>query len=110
MQIEMNVSKTGLIIGNSPELMEVLRAADLVAVTDVAIMISGETGTGKDLLAKHIHRNSRRHDKPLSPSIVLLCQKASPNHCYLVICRVPLPALPALAKDLLPKQMAEHCC
>ena len=46
MQIEMNVSKTDLIIGNSPELMEVLRAADLVAVTDVAIMISGETGTG----------------------------------------------------------------
>lgn len=64
MQTEMNVSKTGSIIGNSPELMEVLRAADLVAVTDVAIMISGETGTGKDLLAKHIHTNSRRHDKP----------------------------------------------
>lgn len=50
--------------GDSPELMEVLRAADLVAATDVAVLITGETGTGKDLLAQRIHKSSRRHDKP----------------------------------------------
>lgn len=64
MQSENNMQNDDLIKGNSPELMEVLRSADLVAVTDVAVMITGETGTGKDLLAKHIHTSSRRQDKP----------------------------------------------
>ncbi len=58
-------SENDVIIGNSPELMEVMRAADLVAATDVAILITGETGTGKDLLARRIHNSSRRHDRPL---------------------------------------------
>lgn len=58
-------TENNTINGNSPELMEVLRAADLVAATDVAVLITGETGTGKDLLAQHIHKNSRRMDKPL---------------------------------------------
>lgn len=56
-------SENNMINGDSPELMEVLRAADLVAATDVAVLISGETGTGKDLLAQRIHSNSRRQDK-----------------------------------------------
>ena len=64
MQTENIIAKPNSINGNSPELMEVLRAADLVAATDVAVMITGETGTGKDLLAKRIHSSSRRHDKP----------------------------------------------
>lgn len=57
-------SNNDIINGNSPELMEVLRAADLVAATDVAVLITGETGTGKDLLARRIHSSSRRQDKP----------------------------------------------
>jgi transcriptional regulator with PAS, ATPase and Fis domain len=58
-------SENDMINGNSPELMEVLRAADVVAATDVAILITGETGTGKDLLARRIHNTSHRHDRPL---------------------------------------------
>ena len=42
MQIENNMQNDDLIKGNSPELMEVLRSAELVAVTDVAVMITGE--------------------------------------------------------------------
>jgi transcriptional regulator with PAS, ATPase and Fis domain len=57
-------TENNMINGDSPELMEVLRAADLVAATDVAVLITGETGTGKDLLAQRIHCTSRRHEKP----------------------------------------------
>lgn len=64
MQIQNNMQDDDLIQGTSPELMEVLRSAELVAVTDVAVMITGETGTGKDLLARHIHTISRRQNKP----------------------------------------------
>jgi DNA-binding NtrC family response regulator len=58
------MDNTDNIIGESPPLREVLRAADMVAVTDVAVLITGETGTGKDMLARRIHQASRRNDKP----------------------------------------------
>ncbi len=58
------MDNTDNIIGEAPALQEVLRAADMVAVTDVAVLITGETGTGKDMLARRIHQASRRNDKP----------------------------------------------
>lgn len=55
---------TPAMIGASPELAAVLRAAALVAVIDVTVLILGESGTGKELLAKELHRSSRRSTKP----------------------------------------------
>ncbi|MCU0936935.1 MAG: sigma-54 dependent transcriptional regulator [Gammaproteobacteria bacterium] len=52
------------LLGNAPELKTVLRAAALVAATDAAVLVLGESGTGKDLLARAIHRESRRADRP----------------------------------------------
>jgi DNA-binding NtrC family response regulator len=52
------------IIGQSPALMHVLEAAARVAQTNATILIRGETGTGKELLAKAIHLNSARRDRP----------------------------------------------
>ncbi|HEC07253.1 MAG TPA: sigma-54-dependent Fis family transcriptional regulator [Thiolapillus brandeum] len=49
-------------IGNSPEFLAVQRSAKVVAATDVTVLITGETGTGKELLAKTIHRASKRND------------------------------------------------
>jgi formate hydrogenlyase transcriptional activator len=53
------------IVGNSPELVSVLRTVDRVAPTDTTVLILGETGTGKELVARAIHSRSRRHKHPL---------------------------------------------
>jgi PAS domain S-box-containing protein len=53
------------IIGRSPALLEVLANVGRVAPTDASVLISGETGTGKELIARAIHSTSRRKDKPL---------------------------------------------
>ena len=53
------------IIGQSPGLKEVLRDIEQVAGTDTTVLILGETGTGKELIARAIHAASRRQNKSL---------------------------------------------
>jgi len=53
------------IVGRSPALMEVLANVSRVALTDASVLVTGETGTGKELIARAIHFSSRRRDKPL---------------------------------------------
>ncbi|MCX6589135.1 MAG: sigma-54 dependent transcriptional regulator [Acidobacteria bacterium] len=52
------------IIGRSPNLLYVLDVAGRAAQSDSTVLINGETGTGKELLAKAIHFNSPRRDQP----------------------------------------------
>jgi formate hydrogenlyase transcriptional activator len=52
------------IIGDSPALTQVLNQATTVAPTDATVLILGETGTGKELIARAIHRMSNRKDAP----------------------------------------------
>ena len=52
------------IISRSPRMAEVLSEARLVAATDASVLISGDSGTGKELLARAIHRASPRAAKP----------------------------------------------
>src|SRR6059036_3515666 len=52
------------IVGESPALHRVLRLVETVATTDAAILIRGETGTGKELIARLIHRLSARRGAP----------------------------------------------
>jgi transcriptional regulator with GAF, ATPase, and Fis domain len=53
-----------LIKGLSPEWLEVERRIEMVAPTDAPLLIHGESGTGKDLVARATHFNSRRSGKP----------------------------------------------
>jgi formate hydrogenlyase transcriptional activator len=53
------------IVGSSPALLAALRTIDRVAPTDSTVLILEETGTGKELVARAIHRRSPRHRHPL---------------------------------------------
>jgi len=52
------------IVGRSPELRRVLRQAEVVAPTDSGVLVQGETGTGKELIARAIHNLSARRGRP----------------------------------------------
>jgi two-component system response regulator HupR/HoxA len=54
----------GNIIGKSPPMRELYRLLDKVSNTESTILVTGENGTGKELVARAIHFNSERKDKP----------------------------------------------
>jgi two-component system NtrC family response regulator len=54
----------GSIITGSPEMLKVARTIERVAHANVSVMLLGASGTGKELLARGLHKASDRHDKP----------------------------------------------
>lgn len=53
------------IIGSHPKMVEIFEIINKISKTDKTVVIQGESGTGKDLIAKTIHYNSLRKEKPL---------------------------------------------
>lgn len=58
------------IVTRSPVMLRLLEQAKMVAQSDVSVLINGQSGTGKEVLAQAIHAASPRAKKPLSPSTV----------------------------------------
>src|SRR5436309_1006666 len=52
------------LVGNSPRMHEILARLQTIAPTSARVLIQGETGTGKELVAKAVHTNSPRKNKP----------------------------------------------
>jgi DNA-binding NtrC family response regulator len=55
---------TDIMIGSSPEMIEIWKMVGKVADSDATILIQGDSGTGKELLARAIYNNSRRRNRP----------------------------------------------
>jgi formate hydrogenlyase transcriptional activator len=58
-------AESGDIVGQSPAILRLLEQARLVAATDSTVLLMGETGTGKELIATYIHGLSARRAKPM---------------------------------------------
>ncbi len=58
--------KLEFVKGISPLSRQMFEHLELVAPTDMTVMIEGESGTGKEVAAKYIHKHSTRHDKPFA--------------------------------------------
>jgi two-component system response regulator AtoC len=52
------------LLGNSPSMIEVVKTAARVALTELPVMLRGDSGTGKELIARLIHRKSPRAERP----------------------------------------------
>jgi len=62
-EVSMSFEK-GFIVGKSPAIHEVMQHVKAVAPTDITVLIEGETGSGKEYIARAIHRASKRKDMP----------------------------------------------
>jgi transcriptional regulator with GAF, ATPase, and Fis domain len=60
-------SRFGEIVGSCDSMRAVFRTVDRVATTAISVLITGETGTGKELIAREIHRRSDRSGGPFMP-------------------------------------------
>ena len=68
------------IVTRSPLMLRLLEQAQMVAQSDVSVLINGQSGTGKEILAQAIHNASPRHARPF----VAICR----NNCWSLSCLV----------------------
>lgn len=64
-EVKKKYSYQNTIVGNSAAIQEIYSSIEKATRTGISVTITGETGTGKELVAKAIHYNSSRSDKPL---------------------------------------------
>src|SRR6266567_2361734 len=65
--VEVPEPSDSAIIGRSPKMLDVYKAIGRVAASNVGVLITGASGTGKELVARAIHQHSKRKDGPFTP-------------------------------------------
>jgi transcriptional regulator with GAF, ATPase, and Fis domain len=70
------IDKFGDVIGRSARMRELFADLERIARSDVTLLVEGETGTGKDIVAESVHRASARSDKPY---VVFDCSAVAPT-------------------------------
>ena len=83
------------IIGESPAMQEVFATINKLSNTDANILILGENGTGKDVIARLLYRCSPRYGKPF----VTIDWEVYPNNCLRVNCSVSKKALSPMPRN-----------
>jgi transcriptional regulator with PAS, ATPase and Fis domain len=76
MRMQAHADRFGEILGQSPRMRELFADLERIAATDLSVLIEGETGTGKDLIAESIHRASPRGEQPF---VVFDCGAVAPT-------------------------------
>jgi transcriptional regulator with PAS, ATPase and Fis domain len=61
---QLDANRFGDIIGSCPPMLDVFRTVEKAATADISVLITGETGTGKELIARALHRRSARAKAP----------------------------------------------
>jgi Nif-specific regulatory protein len=64
MEWDAKVHNFGDIVGESPKMQDVYKVIERIASTNVTVLVRGETGTGKELIAAAIHKRSQRANEP----------------------------------------------
>ncbi|MGD2075515.1 MAG: sigma 54-interacting transcriptional regulator [Gammaproteobacteria bacterium] len=65
LQHVLNEHKSSGLVTQDPRMLEITAMIDQIALTKASVLLQGESGTGKSLLARMIHQKSPRHDKPI---------------------------------------------
>ncbi len=75
-RVQVSIDRFGDVLGKAPRMRELFADLDRIAATEVTLLIEGETGTGKDLVAEAVHSESVRSNGPF---VVFDCGAISPN-------------------------------
>lgn len=66
LELRQGYLKSGEIVAASPVMLELLKVAQRIAAADSTVLLTGESGSGKGMVARYIHNSSPRHNKPFT--------------------------------------------
>ena len=96
-------------MGDSPRIKQVLKQVEIIARTDMTVIIQGASGTGKELIAQLIYQKSLRKDKPFVAIDCGAIPETLVESELLVMKEAPLPELRRGGKVSLNRQMPAPC-
>jgi Response regulator containing CheY-like receiver, AAA-type ATPase, and DNA-binding domains len=97
------------LLGNTPEMRKILKTVYKIAPTTSTVLITGESGSGKEFLAKIVHRYSKRSEAPLSPSTAAPFRRTWSKVNSLAARRARTPVPPPTRRVCSNLQTVAHC-